>query len=85
MATVSLTTVQRQMLAWLWRQHYLAEDPDAANYAALLRVFPMLTAPKSTAVKGLEAQRLVRVRYAPDGPIQAIRLTEAGFDEARTI
>ena len=85
MTTVSLSRVQRQMLAWLWRQHLLVEDQTVANYPALVRVLPTVATRAATPVKSLEQKRLVTLRYASDGQIQSVHLTEAGFDLASQI
>jgi hypothetical protein len=84
MATVRLSPLQRQALAWLWRQQYLVEDRTAPNYPALVR--RLATPPATTAaavqdsVQDLAQKRLVTVGQTPDGQIQRVVLTEAGWD-----
>jgi len=85
MATVPLSRLQRQILAWLWRQHHLGQDRTVPNYPALVRGLPPTAMRVPTSVKHLEQKRLVRVHYAPDGQPQRVQLTEAGWDCARTI
>jgi hypothetical protein len=80
MATVRLSSLQQQALAWLWRQQYLVEDPMAPNYSALVRRLATLPARATASVQDLAQKRLVTVSLTPDGQIQRVALTEAGWD-----
>lgn len=85
MATVRLSPLQRHTLAWLWRQHHRTADPTAANYPALVRVFPTLAAEAAPSVRNLVQKGLVKVRHTPDGQMHGVSLPEAGWDWARRL
>jgi len=85
MAQVRLSPLQKRILVWLWWHVHLAKDLTAANYPALLRALPTRAARTTASVRALEQKGFVTVRRSPDGQIQGVLLTEAGWERAHTL
>jgi hypothetical protein len=85
MAQVRLSPLQKRILVWLWWHVHLAKDLTAANYPALLRALPTRAARATASVRALEQKGLVPVHRAPDGQIQGVLLTAAGWERAHTL